>query len=105
LLSHHNDRVYLHRTPAPDVLADFVETTTHRAAKPETTFHPEDPSKLTHQKILDAVKEKGIANIEVVLASSNDSKLKPGTIDPIFIRNTFHDINDRGITFQSSNRY
>lgn len=40
-------------------------------------------------------REKGITNIEVVLATRDDSKLKPGTIDLIFIRNAFHDIANR----------
>ncbi len=54
-----------------------------------------DISKECTEFISRSAQEKGITNIQVVLASPDDSKLKSGTIDLVFIRNTFHDITDR----------
>ncbi|OHD72459.1 MAG: hypothetical protein A2W19_13995 [Spirochaetes bacterium RBG_16_49_21] len=54
-----------------------------------------DISKESVDFIRKSVQEKGITNIEVVLATYDDSKLKPGTINLIFIRNAFHDIANR----------
>ncbi len=54
-----------------------------------------DISKESVDYIRKTAGEKGIVNIEVVLATFDDSKLKPGTIDLIFIRNTYHDMTNR----------
>lgn len=41
------------------------------------------------------IKEKGAGNIEGVLASYDDSRLKPASVDLVFIRNAYHDFQDR----------
>ncbi len=40
-------------------------------------------------------KEKGFANIEAVLATPDESKLEKSSIDLIFIRNAYHDFQNR----------
>ncbi len=45
--------------------------------------------------IRNKVKINGIRNVEAILASYEDSKLKRGSIDLIFIRNAYHDIQNR----------
>jgi arsenite methyltransferase len=45
--------------------------------------------------IQEKAKERVIHNVEPILATFEDSKLKPGSVDLVFIRNTYHDIQKR----------
>lgn len=42
-----------------------------------------------------AARERGVKNVEIVLASPDDPKLAAGTIDLVFTSNTYHHIEDR----------
>ena len=41
------------------------------------------------------ITEKNAGNIEAVLAAYDDSKLAPASVDLVFIRNAYHDFQDR----------
>ena len=58
-----------------------------------------DVNKESVEFIQRKTEEKGLTNIEVILAAFDDSKLKAGTIDLVFIRNAYHDIQNRVIYF------
>jgi len=47
--------------------------------------------------IEDTAKEKGLQNIVTVLSTEDDSKFENGSLDLVFIRNTFHHFENKGM--------
>lgn len=66
-----------------------------RAVGPKGVVFAVDIDSESLRFIDEHVKRAGIENVETVLGTFEDSKLQPRSVDLIFVRNTFHDIQDR----------
>ncbi len=66
-----------------------------KAVGEEGKVYSVDISKKSVDFIREKIREKGISNIIVVFAEYDDSKLEKNSIDLIFIRNAYHDFQNR----------
>ncbi len=66
-----------------------------QAVGDEGKIYAVDISKKSISFIQNKAKEKGITNVETVLATFNDSQLKDKSVDVVFIRNAYHDFHNR----------
>jgi arsenite methyltransferase len=65
------------------------------AVGPNGTVYAVDVDEDMIQMVRAGVQERGVQNVEVVLASPDDPKLAAGTIDLVFTSNTYHHIENR----------
>jgi arsenite methyltransferase len=65
------------------------------AVGPSGTVYAVDVDEEMTDMVRELARERGAKNVEVVLASPDDSKLAAGTIDLVFTSNTYHHIEDR----------
>lgn len=65
------------------------------------TVYAVDIDKKSIEYIKNYAKKSGVDNVKVVLAKSDDARLAKNSLDLIFIRNTYHHLDDRVTYFKN----
>lgn len=71
-----------------------------RAVGPTGRVYASDISKACLSHIRSYAARRGVRNVQPVQATATDPGLKPGSIDLIFMRNTYHHISGRVVYFR-----
>ena len=75
------------------------------AVGPEGRVYAVDVDEASLKYIDRQAKQRGVSNLELILASQHDPRLPPTGVDLIFTFNTYHHLTDRVAYFKSLARY
>jgi cyclopropane fatty-acyl-phospholipid synthase-like methyltransferase len=75
------------------------------AVGPEGRVHAVDVDEGMNAYVADEARERGYANVDVVLAAYDDPKIPEPGVDNLFTCNTYHHLEDRTHYFRNAQKY
>ena len=70
------------------------------AVGPSGRVYAIDVDQAMNERLAALARERGVTNVETILASSDDPKIPAGGIDLVFTSNTYHHLDDRPAYFR-----